>query len=41
MKLRADYHKPLLQFHDDFMKQGGAHLKVVREALLGKQSPVL
>jgi uncharacterized protein (DUF885 family) len=41
MKLRKDYHKPLQQFHDDFMKQGGAPIKLVREALLGNQSPVL
>jgi uncharacterized protein (DUF885 family) len=41
MKLRKDYGKPLLQFHDDFMKQGGAPIKLVREALLGNQSPVL
>ncbi len=41
LKLRKDYGKPLLQFHDDFMKQGGAPIKLVREALLGNQSPVL
>ena len=40
-KLRKDYHQPLLQFHDAFLKQGGAPIKVVREALLGNQSPVL
>jgi uncharacterized protein (DUF885 family) len=41
LKLRKDYGKPLLQFHDDFMKQGGAPIKIVREALLGNHSPVL
>lgn len=41
LKLRKDYAKPLLQFHDDFMKQGGVPIKLVREALLGNQSPVL
>ena len=41
LKLRKDYGKPLQQFHDDFMKQGGAPIKIVREALLGNQSPVL
>jgi uncharacterized protein (DUF885 family) len=41
MKLRRDYGKPRLQFHDDFMRQGGAQIKLVREAMLGNQSPVL
>ncbi len=41
LKLRQDYHQPLLRFHDDFMKQGGAPIKIVREAMLGNQSPVL
>jgi uncharacterized protein (DUF885 family) len=41
LKLRQDYHKPLREFHDEFLKQGGAPIKVVREALLGNQSPVL
>jgi uncharacterized protein (DUF885 family) len=41
LKLRKDYGKPILQFHDDFMKQGGAPIKIVRETLLGNQSPVL
>jgi uncharacterized protein (DUF885 family) len=41
MKLRKDYQKPLLQFHDEFMKQGGAPVKIVRQALLGNDSPVL
>ncbi len=41
MKLRQDYHQPLLKFHDEFMKQGGAPIKIVREAMLGNKSPVL
>ena len=41
LKLRKDYGKPLLQFHDEFLKQGGASIKLVREAMLGNQSPVL
>jgi uncharacterized protein (DUF885 family) len=41
LKLRQDYKKPLLQFHDDFMKQGGAPIKIIREALLGNTTPVL
>jgi uncharacterized protein (DUF885 family) len=41
LKLRKDYGKPLQQFHDEFMKQGGAPIEIVREALLGKRSPVL
>jgi uncharacterized protein (DUF885 family) len=41
LKLRKDSGKPLLQFHDEFMKQGGAAIKIVREAMLGNQSPVL
>ncbi len=41
MKLRQDYHQPLLRFHDEFLKQGGAPIKIVREALLGNNSPVL
>jgi len=41
LKLRQDYGKPLRQFHDDFMKQGGAPIKLVRQALLKNQSPVL
>ena len=41
LKLRQDYKKPLQQFHDDFMKQGGAPIKIVRQALLGNDSPVL
>ena len=40
-KLRKDYHQPLLRFHNEFLKQGGAPIKIVREAMLGNQSPVL
>lgn len=41
MKLRHDYGQPILKFHDEFMKQGGAPIKIVREAMLGNHSPVL
>ncbi len=47
MKLRADLEQKegaafsLQQFHDDFMKQGGAPIKIVRKALLGDDSPTL
>ncbi len=47
MKLRADLQQKqgaafsLQQFHDDFMKQGGAPLRIVRKALLGDDSPTL
>ena len=47
LKLREDYKRKLgsaytLQgFHDAFMKQGGAPIPVVREALLGDSSPAL
>jgi uncharacterized protein (DUF885 family) len=41
LKLRHDYGKPLSQFHDEFMLMGGAPIKIVRQALLGNQSPVL
>ena len=47
MKLRADMQKKqgagfsLQQFHDDFMRQGGAPIKVVRRAMLGDDSPTL
>lgn len=47
MKLRADLEKKegagfsLQQFHDDFMHQGGASIKIVRRALLGDDSPTL
>ena len=47
MKLRADLEKKegadfsLQSFHDDFMRQGGAPIKIVRRALLGDDSPAL
>jgi uncharacterized protein (DUF885 family) len=47
MKLRADLEKKegsgftLEKFHDDFMRQGGAPIKIVRKALLGDDSPTL
>jgi len=47
MKLRADLEKKqganfsLQRFHDDFMRQGGAPIKLVRQALLGDDSPTL
>jgi uncharacterized protein (DUF885 family) len=47
MKLRADVEKKegaqfsLEQFHDDFLKQGFAPIKIVRRALLGDASPTL
>jgi uncharacterized protein (DUF885 family) len=47
MKLRDDVKAKesanfsLQKFHDDFMRQGGAPLKIVRKAMLGDDSPVL
>ena len=41
LKLRKDYGKSLQEFHDAFMKQGAAPIKIVRHALLGNDSPVL
>jgi uncharacterized protein (DUF885 family) len=47
LKLRDDYKKmkgaryTLDEFHDSFMKQGAAPIKIVRRALLGNDSPVL
>ncbi len=47
MKLREDVKKKqgaaftLLQFHDDFMRQGLAPIKVIRKAMLHDDSPVL
>jgi uncharacterized protein (DUF885 family) len=47
MKLREDYKKKmgaafnLQTFHDDFMRQGFAPIKVIRKAMLGDGSPVL
>jgi uncharacterized protein (DUF885 family) len=47
MKLRADYQKKMGaaytigDFHDNFMRQGFAPIKVIRKAMLGNDSPVL
>jgi uncharacterized protein (DUF885 family) len=47
MKLRADLRAKegsafsLQRFHDDFMRQGGAPIKIVRRALLADDSPTL
>lgn len=47
MKLRADLQKKegtsfsLEKFHDDFLRQGFPPVKIVREALLGDDSPTL
>jgi uncharacterized protein (DUF885 family) len=47
MKLREDVRKKqgaafrLEQFHDDFLRQGFPPIKIVREALLGDDSPTL
>jgi uncharacterized protein (DUF885 family) len=47
MKLREDYRKKvgaaytIGDFHDKFMKQGFAPIKVIRKAMLGNDSPVL
>jgi uncharacterized protein (DUF885 family) len=47
MKLREDMKKKegaafnLQQFHDAFMRQGFAPIKVIRKAMLGNDSPVL
>jgi uncharacterized protein (DUF885 family) len=47
MKLRSDVQKKegasfnLQQFHDDFMRQGFAPIKVIRKAMLHNDSPVL
>jgi uncharacterized protein (DUF885 family) len=47
MKLRSDLQKKegadfsLEKFHDDFMRQGGAPIRIVRKALLGDDSPTL
>jgi uncharacterized protein (DUF885 family) len=47
MKLRADLEKKqgaafsLQKFHDDFLSQGFPPIKIVREALLGDDSPTL
>jgi uncharacterized protein (DUF885 family) len=47
MKLREDYKKKMgaaftiLNFHDNFMRQGFAPIKVIRKAMLGNDSPIL
>jgi uncharacterized protein (DUF885 family) len=47
MKLRSDLQKKegssfsLERFHDDFMRQGGAPIKIVRKTMLGDDSPTL
>jgi uncharacterized protein (DUF885 family) len=47
LKLREDLRKKegaafsLEKFHDDFMKQGFPPIKIVRQALLGDDSPAL
>jgi uncharacterized protein (DUF885 family) len=47
MKLRQDYHAmrgdqySLRDFHDTFMKQGAVPLKIIREKMLGNNSPTL
>ena len=47
MKLRADLQKKegtaftLEKFHDNFMRQGGAPIRIVRKAMLGDDSPTL
>ncbi len=47
MKLRADYKQKmgaqfnLQQFHDEFMKQGFAPISIIRQAMLGNDSPAL
>ena len=47
MKLRADMEKKegssfsLQRFHNEFMRQGGAPIKIVRQAMLGDNSPTL
>ncbi len=48
MKLREDVkaeegaaYTSQQQFHDNFMRQGFAPIKVIRKAMLGNDSPVL
>ena len=47
LKLRADLQKKegtsfsLHDFHDNFMRQGGVPIKIIREAMLGDGSPAL
>jgi uncharacterized protein (DUF885 family) len=47
LKLRSDVEKKqgssfsLQKFHDDFMRQGFPPIKIVRQAMLGDNSPAL
>jgi len=47
LKLRADYKQKmgdkfsLEQFHNEFMQQGYPPIKIIREKMLGNDSPVL
>jgi uncharacterized protein (DUF885 family) len=47
LKLRADVQQKegssfsLEKFHDDFLRQGGVPLPVIRRAMLGNSSPIL
>jgi len=47
LKLRADVQKKegpafsLHTFHDNFMRQGGVPIKIIRESMLGDESPAL
>jgi uncharacterized protein (DUF885 family) len=47
LKLRADYKQKmggkfsLEQFHNEFLQQGAPPVKIIREKLLGNDSPVL
>ena len=47
LKLREDYRKKLgtnyslEQFHNEFIKQGGVPIKLIRHAMLGDNSPIL
>lgn len=47
LKLRHDYHEKtgasfnLEQFHDNFVKQGGIPIKIIRKEMLGNDSPAL
>jgi uncharacterized protein (DUF885 family) len=47
MKLRADVQQKegaafsLEKFHDEFLRQGGVPLPIVRRAMLGNSSPAL
>ena len=47
LKLRHDYHEKtgaafnLEQFHDNFVKQGGIPVKIIRKEMLGNDSPAL